>query len=517
MSEKLATTTSRSRSQDQRLRPTLSTRKIVIMVVAAAAPLAALVGTVPLAFAIGDGPGVPAMFLFAGVTLLCFSVGYAAMSRRIVNAGGFYTYVSSGLGRPPAVGAGLVAAISYNTATVGMVGTFSYFANLVGEAHGWHVRWEWWALLSIAAMAVLGYRQIDFSARILQVLLVGEIGILLVLDIAVLIRHGGGAMPSTSFAPHTVFGAGAGVTVMFAFASFIGFESAALYGEESRNPKRSVPMATYISVITITVFYAFTSWIAVGAIGPANLQKVAGTQLGNLFFGLSGDYLDQAATTAMQILLCTSLFAGVLALHNAANRYMYVLGRERVLPRQLDAIHPRHHAPHRASMVQTTLTVVLVAVFAIAGLNPYTNLATSMLGVGTLGIVLLQAAAALSVIGFFRKRSDRHWWRTGLAPLLGFAGLTVSVVMLVRNFSVLTGTTNPVVHALPWLLVAATAVGVVYGLWMRSARPERYAGLARTEVRGAEATEPAAAVPPPAPAAQAAPTAEGPTVHSGNP
>ncbi|MEV6795306.1 APC family permease [Streptomyces sp. NPDC051320] len=494
----------------------MSTRKIVIMVVAAAAPLAALVGTVPLAFAIGDGPGVPAMFLFAGVTLLCFSVGYAAMSRRIVNAGGFYTYVSTGLGRPPAVGAGLVAALSYNTATVGMVGTFSYFANLVGEAHGLHVRWEWWALLSVASMAVLGYRRIDFSARVLQILLAGEVGILVLLDIAVLIRHGGGAMPPTSFAPHTVFGAGAGVTVMFAFASFIGFESAALYGEESRNPKRSVPMATYISVITITVFYAFTSWIAVGAIGPSSLRKVAGTQLGNMFFGLSDDYLDGAATTAMQILLCTSLFAGVLALHNAANRYMYVLGRERVLPRRLDAIHPRHNAPHVASMVQTTLTVVLVGVFALAGLDPYTNLATSMLGVGTLGIVVLQAAAALSVVGFFRNRPDRHWWRTALAPLLGFAGLTVSVVLLVRNFSVLTGTTNPVVHALPWLLVVATAVGVAYGLWMRSARPERYAALARTEVRDSQEPGPAGEAPVRAAVPPTVPAAGEPTVRTGN-
>ncbi|TQK98361.1 amino acid/polyamine/organocation transporter (APC superfamily) [Streptomyces puniciscabiei] len=514
MSDMPATTTGNGPAHG--LRPTLSTRKIVIMVVAAAAPLAALVGTVPLAFAIGDGPGVPAMFLFAGVTLLCFSVGYAAMSRRIVNAGGFYTYVSSGLGRPPAVGAGLVAVLSYNTATVGMVGTFAYFSRIVGDQAGLHLPWEGWAALSIAAMGVLGYRQIDFSARVLQILLVGEIGILVLLDIAVLVRHGGGALPATSFAPHTVLGTGAGVTAMFAFASYIGFESAALYGEESRNPRRSVPMATYISVLTITVFYAFTSWIAVGAVGPSHLRRTAKHDLGNLFFNLSDDYLDKSVTSVMAILLCTSLFAGVLALHNAANRYMYVLGRERVLPRWLDAIHPKRNAPHRASLVQTTLTVGLVTVFALAGLDPYTSLATSMLGVGTLGIVVLQAAAALSVVGFFRDRPDRHWWRTGLAPLISFAGLAFSVVLLVANFSVLTGTGNPVVHALPWLLVAATAGGVLYGLWIRSARPDRYAALARTEVR--ETAEPVRPAPPALTVVPTAPAAEEePAARTGNP
>ncbi|HWF56250.1 MAG TPA: hypothetical protein VG223_16545, partial [Solirubrobacteraceae bacterium] len=92
----------------------LTTPRIVFLVVAAAAPMAAMVGTVPLAFAIGDGAATPAIFVFAGLVLLCFSVGYAAMSRRVVNTGAFYTYIARGLGKPPAVGGALVAVIAYN-------------------------------------------------------------------------------------------------------------------------------------------------------------------------------------------------------------------------------------------------------------------------------------------------------------------------------------------------------------------------------------------------------------------
>ncbi|HEX9334906.1 MAG TPA: APC family permease [Pseudonocardiaceae bacterium] len=473
-------------ARDDRLRRTLSTPKIVFLVIAAAAPLAAMVGTVPLAFASGNGPGVPAMFAFAGLTLLCFSVGYAAMSRRIVNAGGFYTYISSGLGRPLAVGGGLVAVIAYNTASVGLVGAFAYFAQLVAASYGLNLPWEAWAALGIVAMAVMGYRQIDFSARVLSVLMVGEVGILALLDIAVLIRHGGGALPATSFAPSTMLATGVGVSMMFAFISFIGFESAALYGEESRNPQRSVPLATYFSVLIIAVFYALTSWVAVGAVGPSKLRAVADAQLGNLFLNLSGSYLGSAATTVMQILVCTSLFAGMLALHSAANRYMFVLGRERVLPGWLDRVHTRHGSPHRASLVQTVFTIVVVVAFAIAGLDPYVNLAASMLGVGTLGIVVLQASAALSVIGFFRNRPDRHWWRTLIAPLFGFAGLTTATVLLVQNFDLMTGTSNIVVNSLPWLIVAAAAGGVGYALWMRSAHQRRYAELATVRTRDVE-------------------------------
>lgn len=482
----MATATATLNAQDQRLRRTLSTPKIVFLVIAAAAPLAAMVGTIPLAFAIGDGPGVPAMFAFAGITLLCFSVGYAAMSRRIVNAGGFYSYIGAGLGRIPAVGGGLIAVVAYNTATVGLVGAFAYFAQLIAASHGFNISWEWWGAGGIVLMAVMGYRQIDLSAKVLSVLMTGEVGILAVLDIAILVRKGASTFPATSFAPHTVFAGGIGVSMMFAFISFIGFESAALYGEESRNPKRSVPRATYFSVVIIAVFYALTSWAAVGAVGPKNLQTVANQQLGNLFFSLSGDYLNQTATTVMQILLCTSLFAGMLALHNASNRYMFVLGRDKVLPRWFDAVHEKHGAPHRASLVQTGFTIVLVAAFAIAGLDPYVNLATAMLGVGTLGIVVLQASAALSVFGFYRRDPERHWWRTGLAPLLGVAGLITCSVLLVQNFPVLTGTSNPVVNNLPWVILACAVGGALYALWLRSARPEHYNGLATVETRPVE-------------------------------
>ncbi|MEC3976890.1 APC family permease [Amycolatopsis sp. H20-H5] len=469
--------------QENRFRRTLGTPKIVFLVISAAAPLAALVGTVPLAFAIGNGAGVPAMFVFAGLTLLCFSVGYAAMSRRVVNAGGFYSYLSAGLGRPPAVGGGLVAVISYNAITVGLAGAFAYFTQLIASSYGLDLPWQLWAALGVAAMAFLGYRQIDMSARVLSVLMIAEVAILLLLDVAVLIRKGGAALPAASFDPKVVLGGGIGISLMFALISFIGFESAALYGEESRNPKRSVPLATYASVILIGVFYALTSWIAVGAVGADQLQQVAGSQLGTLFSGLTDDYLGSSVTVVMQILLCTSLFAGMLAMHNAANRYLFVLGRDRVLPHGLSAVHAKHASPHRASLTQTAFTVLVIVVFAVAGLDPYVNLSTTMVGLGTLGIVALQAAAAVSVIGFFRKHPDRHWWRTMLAPGLGFAGLVASVVLVVGNFETLTGTTAVAVTSLPWLLVAAAAGGVGYGYWIRARHPRRYADLANVERR----------------------------------
>src|SRR3954470_4865038 len=123
----------------------LSTRRIVFLVVAAAAPIAAVVGNTPLAMEFGNGAALPAAYLVAGLTLLCFAVGYAAMGRRVVNTGAFYTYVSHGLGRPPAVAAAYLAVLSYCTLTIGMAGAFGYFAALVTDALGVHTPWFGWS------------------------------------------------------------------------------------------------------------------------------------------------------------------------------------------------------------------------------------------------------------------------------------------------------------------------------------------------------------------------------------
>jgi amino acid transporter len=475
------------------LRGSLTTPKIVFLVVAAAAPMAAMVGILPLAFVLGTGAATPAAFAVCGLVLLCFSVGYAAMSRRITSAGGFYPYVARGLGRPPAVAAALVAVIAYNAVAVELVAGLGYFGQLVVQQQtGVNLPWELYAAFGVLAAALLGYRTIDIGARLLALLMIAEIGILLVLDVAVLAAKGSAALPATSFAPHTFLhgGGSVGIGLMFAFGAYVGFESAALYGEESKNPRRSVPLATYTSVLVITVFYGLTSWVAVGAIGAGQVRTVASRELGNLFFALSTQYVTPWVTTVMEVLLCTSILASLVAIHNAASRYMFALGRERILPGWLGASHRRHDSPSRASVVQTAVNVVVAGGFALAGLNPYLNLATAMAGLGTLGIVALQAAAAAAAVAFFRRRAEMHWWKTILAPAIGFAGLTVATVLLLMNYSSLTGTTNRAINALPWLLAASVLGGLGYALWLRRRRPATYAGLAADGQAGDAAPRP---------------------------
>ncbi|MFJ6623544.1 APC family permease [Kitasatospora sp. NPDC091335] len=440
----------------------LKTRHILFVIVAAAAPLSAMAGTVPLAFAFGNGAGVPAAFAAAGLILLCFSIGYTVSAHRTGGNGGFYASVADGLGRVTAVGVGYVALIAYNCATIGIVGALGYFTHLVLAGHGLDVSWALCAAVGVALTAILGYRDIGVSARLLALLMTGEIGVLLLLDIAVLGRHGVHALPAASFSGAEVTGPGLGVSLMFAFVSFIGFESAALYGNEARDPRRSVPRAMLGAVVLITGFYAFTSWLAVGAVGSGNVRDVATRQMGDLFFGLADDYLGSAGGTVLQVMLCISIFAALLALHSATNRYAQAIAADRLLPRGLGALHARHNSPHRAGVVQSVLNAATIAVAAAAGLDPYADFASVTLGLGTLGIVVLQAFAALSVLGLRRKGVAYGTWRGLVAPLLAVVGLAASVWLIVRNFDLATGSQSAFVGALPWVIPVVFVAGIAY-------------------------------------------------------
>jgi amino acid transporter len=464
----------------------LSTGRIVFLVVAAAAPMAAMVGNTPLALALGNGAAMPAAYLVAGITLLCFAVGYAAMGRRVVNTGAFYTYVSHGLGKPPAVAAAYLAVVSYSALTIGLAGAFGYFTSLVGDALGMRTPWLLWSAVGIAAVGALGYRSVDLSAKVLGVLMVLEIAVLVVVDVAVVVRDGPAAVPLASFAPSTIAGGlgGFGLVLMFAYTSFIGFESAALYGEEAREPTRSVPRATYIAVTLIGAFYLITSWIVVGALGVRDTARVARAEEGNLLFTIATRYAGTALSQLMGLLLCTSILASMLAIHNAAARYMFAVGREHLLPAALGRLHPRRYAPSLASLVQSGLTVVVVAAFAAARMDPYLTLAPSLIGLSTLGIIVLQALAAIAVIGYFRReRTGDGWWRTLVAPGLAALGLAVAVVLIFVNYPTLTGTDNRVINALPVALPVIAAGGAGFGWWLRRSRPRVYAGLAQVSLR----------------------------------
>ena len=455
-------------------RASLSTSRIVFLVIAAAAPLASMIGNLPIALGRGNGVGTPGAFVIAGVTLLCFAVGYAAMSRRIVNTGAFYTYISEGLGTAAGIGAAYTALLAYLAFTFGLAAFFGYYTAIVlGEA-GLHLPWPLFAAIGILAVAVLGYRSIEASSLILGALMIGEVVTLTIFDGSVILAKGvPAALPAHALAPGHVFTPELGVSLMVAFTCFLGFESAALYGEEAADPKRSIPIATYAAVISIAVFYLFSAWVTIGAIEPDDVAARANKETGELMFNVFARYGGEVLTDIMGVFFFLSLLASYLAIHNAASRYIFALGREWLLPPWVGDAHPRSGAPSRASLCVSMLTIVVVEPFALDGLDPFKDGVLVVIGFGSFGIIFLQAFAAVAILVYLRRLGGEPLWVMAAtwAGMLGLIGATIFVALY---FKLLATSEATLVGLLPLVFPAIVllclALGAVPGL-IRPKRP----------------------------------------------
>jgi len=465
---------------EQRLRKdAIGLWSIVFFVVAAASPLAAMLGTVPIVLSAGNGIGAPAAWVMTGIVLVLFSVGYTTMSRYVTNAGAFYAYIANGLGRPVGIGGALMALLSYNAIQLAIYGLLGFFLHLEVFEH-FKIDIAWWVYAVAAAVVcyLCGRRHVEFSGRLLGLFMLCEVGILLLLDLAVVLKGGAHGLSVTSFAPHNVFSRGLGVTLVFAVACYVGFEATAIFSEEARDAKRTVPIATYVAVTLIMAFYTLSSWAAVNGYGASYAVAVATNDSGNFWFSLSDRYIGRSATDLMQLLLVTSIFAGILSFHNTITRYIFAMGREGLIWRTLANTHPRHQSPYVAGLVQTVIVLIVVGAFAATKQDPYTILFAWMSAIATIGILTNQILVALAVMAFFRRTQlDRRPWHTLISPALAAIGLGALLVLVWKNLGMLSGSNSVIVGAFPYVVLGTGLFGVALGYYLRANRPQLYEGF----------------------------------------
>ncbi|WP_081160973.1 APC family permease [Ensifer aridi] len=468
--------------QNQLRKNSLGVGAVTFLVVSAAAPLTAVAGGVPLSMLLGNGAGIPLTFLLVTALLLLFSVGYVAMARHIRNAGAFYAYTAQGLGGLMGGAAALVAILAYNAMQIGVFGLFGaatsgFFAEQVGLVLPWWV----WTYIGIAAVAVFGYRRVDLSAKVLTVLVVLEYLVVLVIDAAILFTGGDSGLSAAPFTPTAFWGGTPAIGILFCFAAFIGFEATTIYSEEAREPQKTVPRATYISVLTIGLFYMLTSWLMVNGAGVDKLvPELQGLADPTTFlFGLAERYVGHWITVVMSILFITSLFAGVLAFHNGVARYIYVAGREGLLPKSVGVTHQEFQSPHVGSVIQTVIAVLVVAIFAFTGQDPVLALFSWLTNVGTLAIILLMAFTAFAIVAFFGRNPglESNILVTKILPVATGVILLGLVYYIAVNFGAIAGANGFLAVLLPGLVLVAALIGFVAAARLKSADVVGFARL----------------------------------------
>jgi amino acid transporter len=475
---------------------------VLFLTVTGSAPISAMLFNTPIAVGFGNGIGAPAGFMFATVVLAIFSVGYVAMSRKVTAAGGFYSFISHGLNRELGMASGFAMVAAYSVFEVSLVGGFAYFAQLKAERYGVHIQWYWFGFAMIALIALLAYFDVRVSARVLGVALLCEIVTLVFFD-GFMFANGhvsaAAINPANAFkglpGGHdggTALAAGAaGIGIFFAFWSWVGFEMAPNYGEESKNPKKNIGRAMYISVIGLGIFYTLTSWAGISGYPHfSNAVNVAQNNSAYFYFGPAKHYGGLFLKDCLSWFIITGSFACGMAFHNTTARYMYSLGRERVLPPVLGRTHVRYHSPHIASTVQSVIAALILLAFALfAAVNSklgagdsvgYLQVYGLMAVMGVVSILAIQAIVSLAIFNYFRvhHEAEHHWWTTMLAPILAAISQAYVLYLAIKNLKFLGGGYS-YASILCWADLGIFLVGLAYAYYLKTRDRAKYETIGR--------------------------------------
>lgn len=449
------------------------------MVVAAAAPLGFVAGSIPIVISVSQSIAVPQYFVVAAVILLLFSVGFTTMSGHVRNAGAFYSYVLAGLGRVTGLGAATLAIGAYGLLLLAVNAYLGVILNaFVLRVSGVDAPWWVYSLASLGMVAFFAYRDIELSSRVLGVLLVAETLVVIILNVSVIASGGAAGLSLSPFDPAELGVGEPALGLMFAFFGFFGFEATAVFRGEAKDPDRTIPRATFVAVIGIGIFYALSAWVVIIGVGTGTVVQAATTNPATMVIDLAMRYVSPVVADVMQVLLLTSVFACVLAFHNVITRYEVTLANQGVLSRSLARISHKHNSPSTASLTLSAATAIITIALVLTGLDPI-MIYTWLTGASTLGIVALMALTSLAVIVYFRRshpRSNHSAWKTVIAPGTALVGLIAILVLVISNFSTLTGGVDAAV-ILGLLTLAAFLAGIVGALVLRSRRPAVFAEL----------------------------------------
>jgi amino acid transporter len=199
------------------------------------------------------------------------------------------------------------------------------------------------------------------------------------------------------------------------------------------------------------------------------------------------------------VLIITGSFACSLAFWNTSNRYLFSMGRERILPSILGRTHRTHKSPYVASAIVLVFCVAVTSLFAfdIAGGGQREKLGidesspiTALFQIGTwlpfqgnMLLFPLMALVSVAIIIFFLRPENRdgfHWFKTLVAPILGAGSLALAVYLMLHNRGALTtGENTGWTYAVPFyalgIFLGGCLIGVIYYLWSK----ERYEAVGK--------------------------------------
>ncbi len=460
-----------SKGQNTRGRPS-HLHKNAISVIGAVAISMAFMGPATSVFfntgpvVSGVGYALPVALVLALIVSALVASAIAAFAQKLPTAGFAYTFNTHGFGKRGGFMSGWILAFAY-----GMVGPMlisgigAFTAQFVTAQFGLDI--QWWAFSIAYALIVWGISAlgINRSAATALIFLVLEVSVMMTLFATILAKGGAQGLTVAPFNParslHGISGIGTGL--LWGILFFVGFESAGTLGEETQNPRRSIPIALFSAVAIIGLYYVLSSYAAAVGFGQNHTAALVRdttpwTTLSNRYWGANVGWI-------LSLTVLNSIFANLVSGCNATIRVVFAMGREGIFTRALGRT-----TASGVPFVALTAYMAFSLILALVGSALWSPFGAygfygTILG---LGIVIVYILVNLALIRFYWRdyRAEFNVVRHGILPVIA------SLLMLLPIYGQLWPVPAYPNNLVPYIIVVWIILGYGYLSYLSRQRPE---------------------------------------------
>ncbi len=394
------------------------------------AGLFSITGTVAASY---TGPAITLSFVIAALGCCFAGLCYAEFASMIPVAGSAYTYAYATMGELIAWIIGWDLVLEYSVAATTVSISWSRYMVVLLEDIGVHLPpaltacpWDGGIVNLPAAFIVVVMSLFLIRGTKGSSVLNGIIVFLKVAVIVLFIALGWRYIDSSNYTPYLPKNTGtlgefglSGVLrgAAIVFFAFLGFDAVSTAAQETKNPKRDMPIGILGSLLVCTVLYMLFGHVMTGVAHYSEFaghEGIAPVAIAIQHIGDSGHaafpWLNRAILLAILFGYCSVIMVTLLA----QSRVFYSMSRDGLLPPFFSRIHPRFRTPAHSNLLFMAM-VALMAAFVPA------SMAGEMTSIGTLLAFTLVCAAVLVVR---RSQPDApRGFRTPLVPLVPVLGI----------------------------------------------------------------------------------------------
>lgn len=399
------------------------------------------------------------VYVLATIALVVVGYNVGKLAGKISAAGSFFIYIGRGLGPRAGMLAGWAMLAAYVFTAMALTAATALFMQSLITATGSTIIVPPYLLFLLISLLVYWFaiRDIRFSSRLGLALEVISIVIIAIVCFLSWQSHGFALDPKQNHLEGAGFGSVA-QSIVFGIFSYVGFESAATLGKETRNPKTVIPRAVILTPILAGTVFVLTTYLIVQGFDDdtAKLGASAGP-LSDIVIGKS-----VVLTILVYVAAMVSCFACALASINSFSRILFSLGRYEFLHAKMGTIHQHHQTPHVAATIGAVINFVVCAAF-------YQSAYTDLLGwfgtIASFGFIIVYLMCSIASPVLLRKSGEA----TPMVYAMGAIGAVLMALSLI-------GSLFPIPAApydyLPYGFALYMAVGAVWFIVLKGRRPE---------------------------------------------